>query len=125
MARAVAGEGTAAAARKFMTLSTFATGRSKLDPGAALRGSDATFASAVDGLAADAASEKALRRRRPRSGGARHAEVRRAARAGVGLVHRIGLVNGPAMALGRNAPLRPEAVIRRRLSCGPSLTGRD
>jgi hypothetical protein len=63
MAQAAASEGTAAAG-KFMTLSTFATDRSKLDPEigaallAALRESDATFANAVDDLAADAASGK-------------------------------------------------------------------
>ena len=64
MAQGAAGEGTAAAAGKFMTLSTFATGRTKLDPEtgaallAALRESDATFAAKVDDLAADAASGK-------------------------------------------------------------------
>ena len=52
------------AAQKFMTLSLFATGRSKLDPEigaklfAALRDSDASFAGAADSLAADAASGK-------------------------------------------------------------------
>ena len=64
MAQGAAGEGTAAAAGKFMTLSTFATGRPKLDPEigasllAALRESDASFAAAVDDLAADASSGK-------------------------------------------------------------------
>jgi fructose 5-dehydrogenase small subunit len=65
MAQGATGEGTAAAVgEKFMTLSIFATGRSKLDPEigaallAALRESDATFAAAVDDLAADAASGK-------------------------------------------------------------------
>lgn len=50
------------AAQKFMTLSLFATGRSKLDPEtgaklfAALRDSDASFGGAADSLATDAAS---------------------------------------------------------------------
>jgi len=64
-AQAAAGEGAAAAVSdKFMTLSMFATGRSKLDPAigtatlTALRESDATFAAAIDDLAADAASGK-------------------------------------------------------------------
>jgi hypothetical protein len=65
MALAAAGEAAAAAVgEKFMTLSMFATSRSKLDPEvgaallAALRESDAGFAAAVDDLAADAASGK-------------------------------------------------------------------
>lgn len=65
IAQAAAGTGTAAtAAEKFMTLSTFATGRSKLDPElgaslqAALRESDASFAAAVEDLAKDASSGK-------------------------------------------------------------------
>jgi hypothetical protein len=65
MAQGAAGAGSAAVAGdKFMTLSMFATGRSKLDPAigtatlAALRESDAAFAAAVDDLAADAASGK-------------------------------------------------------------------
>src|SRR5262245_11179010 len=63
IAQAAAGEATAAAVgEKFMKLSIFATGRSKLDPEtgtallAALRESDAAFAAAVDDLAADAGS---------------------------------------------------------------------
>jgi hypothetical protein len=54
----------ATAGQKFMALSLFATGRSKLDPEigtklfAALCDSDASFAGAVDSLAADAASRK-------------------------------------------------------------------
>jgi fructose 5-dehydrogenase small subunit len=54
----------AAAGEKFMTLSIFATGRSKLDAEmgasllAALRESGAEFAAAVDDLAGDAASGK-------------------------------------------------------------------
>src|SRR5262245_28366720 len=63
VAQGAAGEGAAGAAGEtFMKLSIFATGRSKLDPEtgasllAALRESDASFASAVDNLAADAAS---------------------------------------------------------------------
>ena len=65
MVQGAAGAATAATAgEKFMTLSTFATGRSKLDPElgasllAVLRESDASFAAAVDDLAADAASGK-------------------------------------------------------------------
>ena len=65
MAQGAAAEATAAAVgEKFIKLSTFATGRSKLDAEtgaallAALRESDATFAASVDDLAADAASGK-------------------------------------------------------------------
>jgi hypothetical protein len=65
MAQGAAAAGTAAAVgEKFMTLSVFATGRPKLDGkigaalSAALRESDATFAAAVDDLAADTASGK-------------------------------------------------------------------
>ena len=56
--------GAAAVGDKFMTLSLFVTGRSKLDAEtgaallAALRESDPSFAAAVDDLAADAASGK-------------------------------------------------------------------
>ena len=64
-AQAVSGETTAAAVGgKFMALSQFATGRSKLDPNtgaallAALRESDASMSSALDDLAADASSGK-------------------------------------------------------------------
>ena len=59
-----AGSAASAAGDKFMTLSKFATGRSKLDPDvaaqllAALRESEDTFAVAVDQLAADASSGK-------------------------------------------------------------------
>ena len=55
---------TAAAGQRFMALSLFATGRSKLDPEigtklfAALLESDASFADAANSLAADAASQK-------------------------------------------------------------------
>lgn len=55
---------TGTASQKFMALSLFATGRSKLDPEigtklfAALRESDASFADAANSLAADAASQK-------------------------------------------------------------------
>jgi hypothetical protein len=62
-AQAVPGETTATAAGgKFMALSKFATGRSKLDPEvgagllAALRESDASLSTALDDLAADASS---------------------------------------------------------------------
>ena len=62
-AEAVAGETTTAAVGgKFMALSEFATGRSKLDPEvgaallAALRESDASLSTALDDLAADASS---------------------------------------------------------------------
>ena len=65
IAQGTAGEKAAATvSERFMTLSTFATGRSKLDPQlgasllAALRESDASFAAAVDDLAADASSGK-------------------------------------------------------------------
>jgi len=64
LAHAASSVGTAAPAQKFMALSLFATGRSKLDPKigtqlfAALRESDASFAGAADSLAADAASGK-------------------------------------------------------------------
>ena len=61
-AQAVSGETIAAAGGKFMSLSQFATGRSKLDPEvgaallAALRESDASLSTALDDLAADASS---------------------------------------------------------------------
>ena len=65
IAQGAAGEGAAAAiGEKFMTLSAFATGRSKLDPKigaallAALRDADVRFAAALDDLAADASSGK-------------------------------------------------------------------
>jgi hypothetical protein len=65
IAKAATAAGAAATAgEKFMTLSVFATGRSKLDPEmgasllAALRESDASFAAAVDDLAVDASSGK-------------------------------------------------------------------
>ena len=65
MAQGAAGESTGAAVgEKFMRLSIFATGRSKLDPevGAALLGalreSDASLSTALDDLAADASSGK-------------------------------------------------------------------
>jgi len=64
-AQAVSGETTATAVGgKFMALSQFATGRSKLDPEvgaalfAALRESDASLSTALDDLAADASSGK-------------------------------------------------------------------
>jgi len=59
-----AGSAVTAGGDKFMTLSMFATGRSKLDPDvaaqllAALRESEDTFAAAVDQLSADASSGK-------------------------------------------------------------------
>lgn len=64
LAHAAASVATGTAAQKFMALSLFATGRSKLDAEigtklfAALRESDASFAGAADSLAADAASGK-------------------------------------------------------------------
>ena len=64
MAQEAGAADAATAGEKFMTLSVFATGRSKLDPElgasllAALRASDASFAAAVDDLAADASSGK-------------------------------------------------------------------
>ena len=64
-AQAVSSETTAAGGSgKFMALSQFATGRSKLDPEvgaallAALRESDASLSTALDDLAADASSGK-------------------------------------------------------------------
>ena len=64
LAHAASSAATGTAGNKFMALSLFATGRSKLDPEigtklfAALRESDASFAGAADSLAADAASGK-------------------------------------------------------------------
>jgi len=64
LARAAPSVAAGTAARNFMTLSLFATGRSKLDPEigtklfAALRESDPSFAGAAESLAADAASGK-------------------------------------------------------------------
>ena len=65
MAQGATGEATAGTiGERFMKLSIFATGRPKLDPElgaslmAALRESDASFAAAVDDLAADASSGK-------------------------------------------------------------------
>ena len=64
LANAASSVATSTAGQKFMALSRFATGRSKLDPeiGAnlltALRDSDSSFSGAVDSLAADAASGK-------------------------------------------------------------------
>jgi len=64
LARAASSVATGTAGERFMALSLFATGRSKLDPQigakllAALRESDASFAGVADSLAADAASGK-------------------------------------------------------------------
>jgi hypothetical protein len=61
LVQAASSVATGPAGQKFMALSLFATGRSKLDPEigtklfAALRDSDASFAGAADSLAADAA----------------------------------------------------------------------
>lgn len=62
LAHAAPSVATGTAGHKFMALSLFATGRSKLDPEigvkllAALRESDASFAGAADSLAADVTS---------------------------------------------------------------------
>lgn len=64
LAHAASSVAPGTAGSKFMALSLFATGRSKLDPKigtklfAALRESDASFVGAADSLAADAASGK-------------------------------------------------------------------
>jgi fructose 5-dehydrogenase small subunit len=64
LAHAASSAATGTAGQRFVALSLFATGRSKLDPQlgtklfAALRESDASFAGAADLLAADATSGK-------------------------------------------------------------------
>jgi hypothetical protein len=64
LAHAASSVAASASGDRFMALSLFATGRSKLDPKigagllAALRDADASFAAAADSLAVDAASGK-------------------------------------------------------------------